>query len=466
MKRSLLVEEMTAVRTANGAVTNKSSLDKCLDLFFIAGASRRMSEDDIRLAFVNAHTQDKQLAWRIVFWARDCRGGAGEKRFFRVIAKFAVVHLKEEWEIVSVYVPHMGSWKDLFLIEEPSENVLNYFKHQLEENSNRNLLAKYFPRKGKWFSAMHKYLGWSPKMFRKYLVSMTDVVEHHICDNKLENIKYSTVPSVAMNRYKNLFQRKDGDRFNAYVQDVLDGKDKINASVLFPNQVIAPLLGCDHHSVNLDTMQAQWDALPDYMEGSTERILPVCDVSGSMTGLPMEVSIALGIYISTRNVGSFQNAIMTFSENPEMHIIEGTNIYDQVNNLENADWGMNTNLAATFEEILEHAIEYGVHEDDMPTKVLIISDMEFDRCGQNTNLDYIRHQYESSGYELPEIVFWNVNGRLNNLPGLKNDLGIGLVSGFSPAILKTILSGEIVDPIKLMRDAVDTKKYLDITEWM
>jgi len=174
----------------------------------------------------------------------------------------------------------------------------------------------------------------------------------------------------------------------------------------------------------------------------------------------------LGIYISTRNVGPFQNAVMTFSENPEMHIIEGTNIYDQVNNLENADWGMNTNLAATFEEILEHAIEYGVHEDDMPTKVLIISDMEFDRCGQNTNLDYIRHQYESSGYELPEIVFWNVNGRLNNLPGLKNDLGIGLVSGFSPAILKTILSGKIVDPIKLMRDAVDTKKYLDITEWM
>ena len=276
MATSTLVNHMTAVRTSNGAVTNKSSLDKCLDLFFIAGASRRMSEDDIRLAFVNAHAQDKQLAWRIVFWARDCRGGAGEKRFFRVIAKFAVVHLKEEWEIVSVHVPHMGSWKDLFLIEEPSENILNYFKHQLEENSNRSLLAKYFPRKGKWFSAMHKYKSMTPKEFRKFLVSRTDVVEHHICNNKLENIKYSTVPSVAMNRYKNLFQRKDGDRFDAYIQDVLDGKDKINASVLFPNDVIAPLLRHGHHLANLDTMQAQWDALPDYMEGSTERILPGC----------------------------------------------------------------------------------------------------------------------------------------------------------------------------------------------
>ena len=466
MKRSLLVEEMTAVRTANGAVTNKSSLDKCLDLFFIAGASRIMSEDDIRLAFVNAHAQDKQLAWRIVFWARDCRGGAGEKRFFRVIAKYAVKHLTEEWEIVSVHVPHMGSWKDLFLIEEPDKNNLNFLAIQLQENKNKGLLAKYFPRKGKWFTAMHKYLGWTPKALRKFLVSETKVVEHLVCKNQIGLINYSTVPSVAMNRYKNLFQRKDGDRFNAYIQDVLDGKDKINASVLFPNDVIAPLLRHDHHLANLDTMQAQWDALPDYMEGSTERILPVCDVSGSMAGLPMEVSIALGIYISTRNVGPFQNAVMTFSENPEMHIIEGSNIYDQVNNLEKADWGMNTNLAATFEEILQHPVEYGVHEDDMPTKVLIISDMEFDQCGQNTNLDYIKHQYESNGYELPEIVFWNVKGRLNNLPGQKNDLGIGLVSGFSPAILKTILSGEIVDPIKLMRDAVDTKKYLDITEWM
>ena len=464
MKRSLLVEEMTTVRTANGAVTNKSSLDKCLDLFFIAGASRRMSEDDIRLAFVNAHAQDRLLAWRIVFWARDCRGGAGEKRFFRVIAKYAVKHLKEEWEHVSIFVPMVGSWKDVFLIDEPSDNVLNYLSHNLYDN---NLLAKYFPRKGKWFTAMHKYKSMTPKEFRKFLVARTFVVEHYICNNRLENIKYSTVPSVAMNRYKNLFQRKDGDRFNAYVQDVLNGKDKINASVLFPNQVIAPLLGrSNDHLTNLDTMQAQWDALPDYMEGSTERILPVCDVSGSMTGLPMEVSIALGIYISTRNVGPFQNAIMTFSENPEMHIIEGDDIYDQVNNLSRADWGMNTNLAATFEEILMHAVKNQVHEDDMPTKVLIISDMEFDNCGQNTNLDYIKRRYDNAGYELPEIVFWNVNGRLNNLPGLKNDLGIGLVSGFSPAILKTILSGEIVDPIKLMKDAVDTKKYLDITEWM
>ena len=463
MATSTLVNHMTAVRTSNGAVTNKSSLDKCLDLFFIAGASRRMSEDDIRLAFVNARAQDKLLAWRIVFWARDCRGGAGEKRFFRVIAKYAVKHLKEEWEHVAIAVPEVGSWKDLFLIDEPSDNVLNYLSHNLYNNS---LLAKYFPRKGKWFTAMHKYKSMTPKEFRKFLVARTFVVEHDICNNKLENINYSAVPSVAMNRYKNLFQRKDGDRFNAYIQDVLDGKDKINASVLFPNDVIAPLLRHDHHLANLDTMQAQWDALPDYMEGSDERILPVCDVSGSMTGLPMEVSIALGIYISTRNVGPFQNAIMTFSENPEMHIIEGSNIYDQVNNLEKADWGMNTNLAATFQEILDHAVEYGVHEDDMPTKVLIISDMEFDRCGQNTNLDYIKHQYEANGYELPEIVFWNVNGRLNNLPGQKNDLGIGLVSGFSPAILKTILSGEIVDPIKLMRDTVDTKKYLDITEWM
>ena len=471
---SQLVDALTnnlVATTANGAVTNKTSLSKCVDLFFLAGASRRMSESDIIKLFCQARAENKELAWRIVLWARDCRGGAGEKRFFRVIAKYAVEHLTDEWDYVALAVPEIGSWKDLFLVEEPNKNNLNYYKIQFEESDDIGLLAKYFPRKGKWFTAMHKYLGWTPKQLRKFLVSKTKVVEHAICKNQIESINYSTVPSVAMNRYKNLFQRKDGDRFNTYIQDVLDGKSKINSSVLFPNDILSPLVSGSYHRYGYDTetintIQAQWDALPNYMEGSTDRILPVCDVSGSMHGLPMEVSVALGLYISERNEGIFKDAVMTFSSNPEMHHITGRNIVERVNSLSHADWGMNTNLQKTFEVILDAALENTIPDDQMPNKLLIISDMEFDQCGTQTNLEGIRERYWAAGYTLPEIVFWNVNGRMNNVPAQTSDEGIGLVSGFSPAILKTILAGQVVDPVQLMRDAVDIERYSNITKGM
>ena len=466
-----LVDALTrnlVATTANGAVTQETSLSKCVDLFFLAGASRRISETEIIQAFCEARAENKQLAWRIVLWARDCRGGAGEKRFFRVIGKFALEHFSDEWDHIAIAVPEVGSWKDLFLIEEPTKNNLNFLAIQLQENKNKGLLAKYFPRKGKWFTAMHKYLGWTPKALRKFLVSETKVVEHAICKNQIGLINYSTVPSVAMNRYKNLFDRKDGSRFNTYIQDVLDGKSKINSSVLFPNDILSPLVSGDRYRFGADSdevsaIQAQWNALPDYMEDCTDRVLPLCDVSGSMHGLPMEVSVALGLYISERNRGVFKDAVMTFSADPEMHHITGRSIEERVNSLMHADWGMNTNLQKTFQVILDTAVNNCLPESEMPNKLLIISDMEFDQCGTQTNLEGIRDQYEVAGYTLPEIVFWNVNGRPNNVPARSNDQGIGLVSGFSPAILKTILAGQVINPVQLMRDAVDIERYSNIT---
>jgi len=469
---SELVDALTknsVATTANGATTHSTSFSNCVDLFFLAGASRRMSETNIIHAFCRARAENKQLAWRIVLWARDCRGGAGEKRFFRVIGKFALEHFSDEWEHIAIAIPEVGSWKDLFLIEEPNKNNLNFLAVQLQESKNKGLLAKYFPRKGKWFTAMHKYLGWTPKALRKFLVSETKVVEHLICKNQIGLINYSAVPSVAMNRYKNLFDRKDGSRFNTYIQDVLEGKSKINSSVLFPNNIISPLLNNDWYEPSLEkvnAIQAQWDALPDYMEGSTERILPVCDVSGSMWGLPMEVSVALGLYISERNKGIFKDAVMTFHSRPDMHRIKGSTIQDRVNCLSNASWGMSTDLQKTFQVILDTAVKNAIAEYEMPNKLLIISDMEFDQAGDNTNLEGIRDQYEVAGYTLPEIVFWNVNGRPGNVPARSSEKGIGLVSGFSPAILKTILAGQVVDPTQLMRDAVDIERYSNITRDM
>lgn len=441
--------------TANGAITHSTSRDYCLDLFFLAGASRRMSESDIILAFDRAHGQNKNLAYKILFWARDARGGAGEKRFFQIVMKHISKIDAYEYDQLAIYIPEFGYWKDIFKIENPNENNLSYLKTQLDESSNANLLAKWFPRKGKWFVAMHQYLKMTPKEFRKKLVSMTKVVETQMCANDWDLINYSQVPSVAMNKYRQAYFNRDGKRYAEYIQDVQAGKQKINASVLFPHQLYQAICKGD----DTDAVEAQWYSLPDYMEGSTERIIPVCDVSGSMDGLPMDVSISLGIYISERNKGIFKDAFLTFSESPEMNYLSGS-LSQRMRQLQRADWGMSTNLQATFDLILNSAIRESLPESEMPTKLLIISDMEFDSACQGvTNLDSIKAKYSNAGYKMPEIVFWNVNGRLGNVPASVDDSGIGLVSGFSPSVLKGVLKGELYSPIQLMLDTVDTARY-------
>ncbi len=143
--------------TNNGAVTHSTAGMECLDLFFIAGASRFMSEEDILKAFTRAYREDKNVALKILFWARDARGGAGEKRFFQVIMRHLMTLDGEAYDQVAIHIPTFGYWKDVFIIEKPSEDTLNWLKHQLEENANANLLAKWFPRKGEWFVGIRPF---------------------------------------------------------------------------------------------------------------------------------------------------------------------------------------------------------------------------------------------------------------------------------------------------------------------
>ena len=441
--------------TANGAVTHSTSLSACLDLFFLAGASRNMQESDIIMVFERARAEDKNLAYKILFWARDARGGAGEKRFFQIVMEHISKQYAYDYDQLAIYIPEFGYWKDVFKIEHPTDNNLNWIATQLNESPNANLLAKWFPRRGKWFVAMHQYLKVTPKEFRKRLVSMTKVVETQMCANEWSEINYSQVPSVAMNKHRNAFLKRDADRYTDYIADVQAGKQKINASVLFPHQLYQAI----QRRENADAVEAQWNALPDYMADSTERIIPVCDVSGSMEGLPMDVSVSLGIYISERNQGIFKDAFLTFSERPEMNYLKGS-LSERMRQLQRADWGMSTNLQATFDLILNSAMRDSLPESEMPTKLLIISDMEFNEADRGrTNLDAIKQKYSNAGYKMPEIVFWNVNGRVGNVPASMDESGIGLVSGFSPSILKSVLKGEIYSPQQLMLDTVDTARY-------
>jgi hypothetical protein len=454
--------------TANGATTHSTSTDYCVDLFFIAGASRHMPEGDMIMMWERARGENAEVAYRILFWSRDCRGGAGEKRFFRTIAKHESEFRSKTWEALSVLSSEYGSWKDFFDVERIDADTLSFLNTQLDESQHANLLAKWFPRKGPWFTGMHKHLGITPKALRQRLVSLSNTVEQKMCKKQWETIEYSKVPSVAMNQYRNTFMRRDGKRFTAFNEDVLDGTAKVNASVLFPHLLFQAM----QQGQDLKAVQAQWQSLPNYMEGSTERILPVCDVSGSMAGLPMDVSVALGLYISERNEGIFKDAVITFSESPQMHYIQGDTLYSRFRNLANADWGGCTNLQATFDLILNAALRENLDSNQMPTKLLIISDMEFDEAEgsgygynrrQKTNLDVIKDKYAASGYTMPEIIFWNVNGRVGNVPANSAESGVGLISGFSPAILKAVLKGQVATPRDLMLTAVMDERYAPVS---
>lgn len=449
--------------TYNMAVTHSTSLSNIVDMFFLAGASRRIDEQDIITIWNRAYTEDAVLALKCLFWARDIRGGAGERRFFRVIwdhfRKFGPVQAIHDLEVL---IPEYGRWDDIWVGLSVLDRATALWFHKVLTEEKNGLLAKWLPRKGKIFSTMARHLEMTPKELRHLLVELSNTVEQKMCARDWESIKYSTVPSVAMNRYRKAFLRNDETRFNGYINDVAEGKDKISAGAIFPHELVEK---CHYGMIKGDEAKAivtQWNALPNYMEGSNERIIPVCDVSGSMAGLPMTVSVGLGVYISERNEGIFKDAFITFSGTPEMVYLKG-DLFQRMHSLHRATWGFNTNIQAVFSLILDKAIRNNLTENDMPTKILIISDMEFDQCGTDTNLDTMTHQYNVSGYRMPQVIFWNLNGRIGNMPAQFKHKGIALVSGFSPAILKNILAGVITTPEQFVLDVLNKERYLPIS---
>ena len=320
------------------------------------------------------------------------------------------------------------------------------------------LCAKWMPRKKQYDNFASKFpkrFGLTPKQYRQLIVENTNVVETQMCKKEWSEIEYKKIPSVAFSKYRKAWARNDGERFKQFIDDVNAGKQKIHASVIFPHDIYKSYkAGGDEASIN-----AQWNCLPNYLENSEERILPVCDVSGSMSGTPMDISVSLGLYFSERNKSVFKDAFITFSEKPKLQHLKG-NLTQRIQQLENADWGMSTNLVAVFELILNAAVTNKLSNDDLPTMIVIISDMEFNMASKSqTNFEVIDKAFAKHEYTRPSLVFWNVNGRENNVPVNKNDKNVALVSGCSPVTIKSILSAREITPVEVMMTALNDKRY-------
>ena len=457
--------------TANGALTNSTSLNKCLDLFSVIG-----NHKDFKEMFWAAFAEDPNIALKILFWARDCRGGSGARKTFVEVFKEMQYTKPALFSSLFRYIPEFGYWKDIYKNLKPTNELLEFVMKTLKDENDHSLCAKYFPRKGEWFGAMRKFVNCAPKDLRQLIVRKTQVVENYMCAKNWKEIDYQSVPSVAGLRYKNAFIKHDGERYNEYIAKVNAGEAKINSSVLYPHNIYENYLeelrriggrwynysdSLNLSPVSTEALIAMWNNLPNFMEGCNERLLPICDVSGSMTGTPMNISISLGCYISERNVGPFKNAFITFSERPQMQYLNG-NIIERFRQLERADWGGSTNLQAVFDLILTRAKQANLSEEDMPTKLLIISDMHFNcACPNNdrTNYEVIKQKYAKAGYKVPGIIFWNVNGSAGNVPATMFDGNVGLVSGYSPSILRSIFKAEVLTPIELMLKTVNSPRY-------
>ncbi|KKL82943.1 hypothetical protein LCGC14_1979710 [marine sediment metagenome] len=443
--------------TYNLARTHSTSLNSVVDLFFIAGASRTMPHSDIFKMLEKSWVEDKLSTLKVIFWAGDIRGGAGERRFFRLALNWLEDKDLNTLLLNLYLVPEYNRWDSLFQLD--TTQVMELIKEALYEKEN-GLCAKWMPRKKQYDNFANRfrnYMEINHKTYRDLIVKLSNTVEQKMCAREFKAIEYKKVPSCAMNKYRTAFYKKDESRFSLFLEKVEKGEEKIHAGAIFPYQIYKSY----HAGAEKKSIIAQWKALPDYMADTEERIIPVCDVSGSMTmndGLPMAISVSLGIYLSERNRSIFKDAFITFSGYPKMQYLKG-DLISRIKQLEKADWDMNTDLNKVFELILGRAVEDKLKEKDMPSTILIISDMEFDRCGSLTNFENIENKYSKAGYKIPKVVFWNVSGRSGNVPVSYDKSGVALVSGASPSIIKAILSGKDFTPQGIMLETIENKRY-------
>jgi len=451
-------------RTENGMKARKSTSSACVDLFYKIGASRGKN---IIPDFICAFVEDSDMALRIAQWARDVRGGAGERQLFRDILVYLEQHEPQVALSLLPKIPEIGRWDDIFVFTNPTVKSEAYamLKQALDEGN--GLAAKWTPRKGPIAAELRNFFGLSPKQYRKLLVGLTKVVETNMCANDWDNINFSHVPSQAARIYKKAFNRHT-TLFAEYVAKLVSGDNtvKVNADAIFPHDVIKDVVRKSLDKTEIDHTIAQWDALPNYVGNSS--ILPMVDVSGSMicpagnTSVScLDVSVGLGLYLADKNQGVFKDTFLTFSGKPELVTLKG-NIVEKLGQMVKSDWGMNTNLHAAMDQILAMAVKNSVPESDMPKMLLILSDMQFDQCARfdDSAMEMIERKFESAGYTVPQIVFWNLNSR-TNVPVKSDKSGAALVSGFSPSIMKALLSADLSEftPEGIMRKTVMVDRY-------
>ena len=471
-------EESKWTKTENGADAKNTTDSALLDMFATIGAMRTRSEDEIVKKFELAFQEDSLGAMRCLFYARDIHGGLGERRVFRVLLTYIANKHTEELRKNIDKIPEYGRWDDVYSLvgTKLEDNMWDDVKYQLlkdkvlmknEESS--SLLAKWLkkadassPNTRKLGIYTAKKLGMSVYDYKRLcnrLRKHIDVVEQRMSARQWDTINYPAVPSRAMMNYRKAFARHDQERFEEYINKVSSGEQKINAATLYPYDIVEKIL---YHSENSKVLEAQWDNLPNYVDGDVNAVV-MADVSGSMYGRPMATSIGLAMYFAERNKGAYHNLFMTFSGRPKFVEIKGNTITQKINFISRASWQMNTDLEAALMKILDVAIENHCSQEEMPKSLIIISDMEIDCCTNQKHrenfYDYVSRVYKEHGYKIPNVVFWNVNSRHDVFLADKNRKGVQLVSGQSVSTFKNLIGCVDKTPVEMMYSVLNSDRY-------
>lgn len=515
MKETMNEEFNTSV-TENGAVGYRTTGKELLDINFSVTSMRNWSEEQIINKFVKAYYENPKLACKWIFYVRDAREGVGERRLFRILFKYLADNHPDICKVLIPLVPEYGRWDDLWVLLDTEldrhvellvgKELVNDITN-MDDNKPISLLGKWMPsintsseETKRLARKMMKLIGCEDeKQYRKLLSRLRaylNVVEVKMSSGEWSSIDYSAVPSRANLIHNSAFLKNDEERRRGYLESLQKGETKINAGVLFPHDIVHKYCEGSHYGVKkpLDTTYEElWKALPDYVKGAGNTIC-VADGSGSMSSCvggtrvtALEVANALAIYFAERCTGEFKDNYITFSENPQLvDLSNGRTLRDKIEIALHHDEYSNTNIEAVFDLILETAIRHNMKQEDLPQNILILSDMEFDSCARaglgteiitdwwgrrvarriSTRPDAklfktIAKKYAAHGYKLPRLVFWNICSRTGTIPVKENDLGVALVSGFSPAIVKMVLSNS-TDPLECLLEQLNSDRYLPI----
>ena len=481
-----LKKQANRTYTENGAVTNLTTESDCLDLFATIGALRSAADTEVFARYDRAWVENPELAIKTLFFARDIRGGLGERKVFRAILRHMSGDMPASVQKNLWAVAEFGRWDDLLvLLDSPlRQDVVTYIKEQLDadikaldDDGTVSLLGKWLPsvnahnadtvRYGKLIA---KALNMTEAEYRRVLTKLRARIA--IIENSLREkdytFDYEKQPSKAMMKYRKAFLRNDGERYKEFLSHVEKGEAKLHTGTVYPYDVVRPIISGSMSDDERRSVDVTWNALEDFTRG--ENALAVIDGSASMYGCgcgnlkPAEVALSLGVYFAEHSKGAFAGHFITFSGKPRLVEIKGEDVFEKIKYCMSFNEVANTNIKAVFDLILSTAVKYKLPQSELPATLYIISDMEFDSCAENadiTNFEYANAAFEAHGYKLPTVVFWNVQSRNEQQPVTMNEQGVVLVSGASPRVFSMIKSGSL-SPMAFMLDTLNKERYAKI----
>lgn len=477
-----LIDETNFGYTENGAIKHNNAGSDLLTMFALGGSMRNRSENDIILMFRKAYAENPLYALKCLFYLRDCRGGAGERRFFRICIKDLAINKPEVIEKNIENIPFFGRWDDLYALEgTPIEKTMfSFIKQQLAldvQCKTPSLLGKWLKSENTSSKESRRLgnktrmaLGMCHKEYRKTLSILRErvnIIERLMSEDKWNEIQYDKIPSKAGLIYRNAFAKHDYDRYKAFSESK---ETKVNAATLYPYEIVEKALRTDGNTIDRAMIEKYWENQIDILNGKSCKMLCVCDTSGSMHGTPINVAISLSMYCAERIGGDFKNHYISFSSRPQLIKIEGVDFVDKVRRIYRTNLCENTNIEATFALLKSVALKS--NPEDIPEIIVIISDMQIDSMTRNsywsnnggnqwteettaTEMEKIRMDWEASGLKCPRLVYWNVDARNDTI--LDSGPDVSFVSGFSPMIFKQVLTGKT--GLDLMYETLNQERY-------